>query len=328
MPIPFAEAGGPVNVYLLEEADGGVAVFDTGLDTPEATAALDAGFRAAGKDPREVRRIVVSHGHVDHYGGAQRLVEGAGGAAPVFAHPDDTSKIWEKGPRWRDLLPHYATYFQKLGVPVEDMIAAGRDIGRGLKLARRVAEVRPIAEGDVVRTRHATFRVLHMPGHTPGLVCLWDEEHRLFLAADHLLEKVSPNPLIELGPDGEEDWNPLLAYLESVRRLRALDVGLLLPGHGPPFAHHRRVIDDLLQFYERRQAKIRGALAERPLTGFEVTRALFPWAGPEHLFLAVSEAMGNLEVLEARGQVARELGDGVYRFRLLQPGDPARPRPS
>jgi glyoxylase-like metal-dependent hydrolase (beta-lactamase superfamily II) len=234
---------------------------------------------------------------------------------PVFAHPDDTSKIWAKGPRWRDLMPHYAAYFQKLGVPLDDMVAAGGSIASGLRLARRVAEVRPIAEGDVVRTRWASFQVLHMPGHTPGLVCLWDEEHRLFLAADHLLEKVSPNPLIELGPDGEERWKPLLAYLGSVGRLRTLDVGLLLPGHGPAFADHRRVIDELLLFYDRRQARIGAALAEGPLTGFEVMKALFPWAGPEHLFLAMSEAVGNLEVLEARGEVARDLDGGVYRFR-------------
>ena len=63
-----------------------------------------------------------------------------------------------------------------------------------------------------------------MPGHTPGLLCLYDREHRLFLSDDHLLEHVSPNPLIELGPDGQEDWRPLVAYLESVGRLHALDV--------------------------------------------------------------------------------------------------------
>ena len=294
-----------------------MALFDAGLGTPEAAAALEQGFRTAGKDLADLRRIVISHGHVDHYGGAQRLVEGAGGNVPVFAHPDDTSKIWEQGRRWRDLMPHYAAYFQKLGVPAEAMATAAASFGRGLRLARRIAEVRPIAEGDVIRTRWASFQVLHMPGHTPGLVCLWDEEHRLFLAADHLLEKVSPNPVIELGPNGEEGWEPLLAYLASVGRLRALDVGLVLPGHGPAFADHRRVIDDLMTFYGRRQGKVRDALADRPLTAFELTRALFPRVGPDQLFLAVSEAVANLEVMESRGEVARALDRGVYRFEAL-----------
>ena len=54
----------------------------------------------------------------------------------------------------------------------------------------------------------------------------------------------------------------------------------------------------------------------RPRTGWEVTRALFPSVRPNDLFLAVSESMANVEVLESRGEVARDLEGGAYRFRL------------
>src|SRR5574340_588925 len=75
IPIPFPQAGGPVNVYLVEEAGGGLLLFDSGLGTPEAQAALEAGFRALGRRFDEVTRIVVSHGHVDHYGAARFVQE-------------------------------------------------------------------------------------------------------------------------------------------------------------------------------------------------------------------------------------------------------------
>jgi glyoxylase-like metal-dependent hydrolase (beta-lactamase superfamily II) len=155
-----------------------------------------------------------------------------------------------------------------------------------------------------------------MPGHTPGLLCLHDEERRLFFSADHLLEKISPNPIIELGPNGEEGaFRPLLAYVESVDRLRALDVDLVLPGHGPPFSGHREVIDRLLGFYGKRQARIRELLSAGPRSAWEISRALFPAARPIDAFLTVSETIANLEVLEHRGEAARALVDGVYRFR-------------
>jgi hypothetical protein len=93
-------------------------------------------------------------------------------------------------------------------------------------------------------------------------------------------------------------------------------VDTILPGHGPPFGGHRAVIDGLLAFYEKRQERIVETLAKGPLTGHEVTQALFPWARPGDLFLVISETVANLEVLEARGQVRRGLEDGVYRFRL------------
>ncbi len=317
VPVPFPQAGGPANVYVVEEAGGGVMLFDAGLGTPEAEEALQAGFRRIGKRFSEVRRIVVSHGHVDHFGAARSVLEWHGGEVPVYAHPADIPKMEEGGLRWRDVLPHYAAYFSRLGVPAEVMRAAAGELGASLKLARRLAKVRAAPVGEVLRLAHVALEVHHMPGHTPGVICLYDRARRIFFSDDHLLEKISPNPLIELGPGGEEGaWRPLVAYLESVGRLHALEVELVLPGHAEPFGGHRHVIDALVQFYGKRQARVRTALPARPLTAFEVMREIFPGASPRELFLTISETVANLEVLEARGEVARELDGGVYRFRL------------
>lgn len=315
VPVPFPQAGGPVNVYLLEEADGGLCLFDTGLGSPEAQGALEQGFRRLGRHFGEVRRIVVSHGHVDHYGNAQSIAERAGGT-PVFAHAADIGKIAESGTRWRDRMARYGAYLVKLGVPPEVLVALAT-IGDSHLLARRVREVRALGEGERLRFRHLEAEVLHMPGHTPGLLCLWDAAHGVFLADDHLLEKVSPNPLIELGPEGEEGFfRPLVAYLASIARVRELPVELVLPGHGPPFGRHREVIDALLGFYRKRQERIREMLADAPRTAWEVTQGLFPRARPGDAFLTVSEAIANLEVMEAAGEVVREQEGATYRFRL------------
>jgi glyoxylase-like metal-dependent hydrolase (beta-lactamase superfamily II) len=315
VPIPFAAAGGPVNVYLVEEADGGVLMWDSGLGSPEGEAALVEGFRRAGRRFEEVTRILLSHGHVDHYGAARFVQERQGGTAPVRCHPADLSKIAESGWRWRDRAPKYAAHLARLGTPPEAIDAMGREGERGFRLARRIPEVLPLVEGDEIRARHLSLRAVHMPGHTPGLVCLHEPERRLLFAADHLLQKISPNPLIELGPDGEEGFfRPLLAYLASLERTRALAVDLVLPGHGPPFPDHRRVIDDLLAFDGRRMRRIRELLDERPRTAWEISLALFPSARPGDAFLTVSEAIANLEVMEARGEARRTVVDGVYRF--------------
>lgn len=315
VPIPFTAAGGPVNVYLVEEADGGLLLFDSGLGSAEATAALEEGFRRLGRRFDEVRRIVVSHGHVDHYGGARFVEERHGGAVPVYAHPADAPKIAEHGWRWRDRQPHFAAHLARLGVPADVLLAIAREGERGFGLAPRVREARPIGEGEVLETRHLALRVLHMPGHTPGLLCLHDAAHRLLFSDDHLLQKISPNPLIELGPNGEEGvFRPLLAYVESIGRTRALDLDLVLPGHGPPFGGHREIIDALLAFQEKRQERIRALLRGGATTAWELSRALFPAARPSAAFLTVSETIANLEVLEHRGEAGRTLVDGVYRF--------------
>ena len=317
VPIPFPQAGGPVNVYLLEEEDGALTLFDSGLGSTEARAALAEGFGRLGRSPADLRRIVLSHGHVDHYGNAQNLVEAAGRPVEVLAHAADVGKVAADGQRWRDKMGFYGSYLMRLGVPPEVLMALAGELGGGYDLARRVDRVRALAPGERLRFRHFEAEVLHMPGHTSGLVCLWVEAHGLFLAADHLLERVSPNPIIELGPEGEEGFfRPLVAYLASIARTRELPIRLVLPGHGPPFSGHVRVIDALLGFYGKRQERIRELLAEGPRTAYQVTTALFPRTRPGDLFLTISEAIANLEVMEGRGELLREVEPEPYRFRL------------
>jgi glyoxylase-like metal-dependent hydrolase (beta-lactamase superfamily II) len=316
VPIPFVAAGGPVNLYVIEAADGGLTLFDAGLGSEEAQAALQAGFERLGRRLAEVTRIVVSHGHVDHFGAA-RFVQEQGRGAEVLAHPGDLGKIDEAGPRFQDRSPAFDAHFARLGVPAEvrqEMLRAGE---RSYGWSRRVAGVRPLADGDQLEGRAVTFTVRHYPGHTPGLVALHEPRHGLLLAADHLLERISPNPLIELGPDGRDGFfRPLLAYLASLERTRALDLSLVLPGHGPPFAGHRAVIDGLAGFYLKRQARLAGLLADGPRSGWELCRALFPAARPADTFLTMSETVANLEALQARGEVVREEAGAGWAYRL------------
>jgi glyoxylase-like metal-dependent hydrolase (beta-lactamase superfamily II) len=315
VPVPFPQAGGPVNLYLLEEAGGGIMLFDSGLGSTEGMAAIEEGFRRLGRHFGEVTRIVVSHGHVDHFGAARWIQERHGGSLPVYAHPADHPKITEAGPRWKDLAPRYGAVLLHLGVPPEVLATIAGEGERSHGFSRRLASALPLAEGEVFRTRHLVLEVLHMPGHTPGLVCLHDPARRIILSDDHLLEKVSPNPLIELGPDGgPSGFRPLVAYVRSVLRLRSLAVDLVLPGHGPPFEDHVGVIDRLLAFYEKRQARILEVLGVEDATPYQVSVALFPRARSTDVFLTVSETIANLEVLEDRGAVVREGGE-VVRFR-------------
>ena len=314
LPIPFVAAGGPVNVYLIEAAGGGLVLFDAGLGSEPAQAALAAGFEGLGFRFEEVRRVVLSHGHVDHYGAARWVQERHGGELPVFAHPRDLMKIDERGPRLRDQQPLYGRHFMRLGVPLEVLRALAATGEGSQRLARRVPGVRPIEAGAVIEGRALRFEVIEMPGHTPGLICLWAQEPGLLIPADHLLETISPNPIIELDAAGEPVHRALSVYLQSLARTRALEVSLVMPGHGPGFSGHRDLIDSLLAFYGKRQEKLLGLLAERPRSGWELCTAIFPRASATDAFLTMSETVANLEVLEDGGAVVRVEEAGVWKF--------------
>lgn len=303
VPVPFFEAGGPANAFLIEDADGRFTLFDTGVGTREGTEALRAHAFERGLDLRRLSRIIVSHGHVDHFGNAQELSEGSG--ARVFVHRLDRAKVLGHE-RFPDLLRRHRAFFARLGVPLETLDLMQASSEKSALTVRYVDEHRlgELAEGDVFHFRHFDAKVLHLPGHTPGLVGLHVERQRLFFADDHLLVRVSPNPVIDFCQgEGAGKFRALCRYVDSARRVRALELDAVLPGHGPAFHGHQSLIDDLFGFYEKRQQKLLAAVRAAPATPFELLAAIWPRRDIPRLVLMLSEVLANLEVLEDQGRV-------------------------
>ncbi|MGZ6124634.1 MAG: MBL fold metallo-hydrolase [Myxococcales bacterium] len=311
VPVPFPEAGGPANVYVIEEEDGGVALFDAGIGTRDGRDALLGGFARLGLSLGDVRRIFVSHGHIDHYGYARAAQEASG--APVYAHARDHDKLTGRD-RSAKRFELYAAYLSRLGAPTHllDHVKVHRQ--DALRMARPLEQVEPLAAGAILRFKRFSAEVLHLPGHTPGLVCLWAAQPRVLFSDDHLLERVSPNPLLDLEGQPEPTHRALLAYLDSARRARALPAELIAPGHAEPFSGHQAVIDRLIAFYQKRQERILELLRGGPRTPAELAPLVFPHAREHQLYLTLSEVMGNLEVLEANQRVARSERAGQIRF--------------
>jgi glyoxylase-like metal-dependent hydrolase (beta-lactamase superfamily II) len=90
IPIPFRQAGGPVNAYIIEE-DHGIMLFDAGIEKEDAQTALVNGLAQIGCRFQDVNRIVLSHGHMDHFGAVAWVLEQIGRTIPVMIHSADSS---------------------------------------------------------------------------------------------------------------------------------------------------------------------------------------------------------------------------------------------
>ena len=318
LPIPFRQAGGPVNAYIIEEEDG-LLLFDPGLGTEPSKTALAEGFAQTGHRFDAVNRIVLSHGHIDHFGAAAWILQQTGREIPILIHNADADKVLQSGPDWPALLRSNSKHFTRLGVPLPLLEETAAGLIRSPELGRRLAKVTPLVAGDQFRCKHVTLEVHHTPGHTTGVCCLYERTHRILFSADHLLERVSPNPIMDLKTDGKPSrFKPLITYFESLGRVRSLAVDLVLPGHAGPFSNCLEVIDSLSAFYQRRQAKILDILGRGAQTAYEVMKELFLSADGFELILMISETLGNLEVLEEKGVIERETEGEFIRFRTAR----------
>jgi glyoxylase-like metal-dependent hydrolase (beta-lactamase superfamily II) len=202
-----------MNVYFLED-EGGVVQFDAG------TKAMTKKVRAAAERLGGVKRIVLGHGHADHRGTAPAL------GVPVHCHPDEVPDAESSA----SITP-YMDISQLPWAPARWAypLLMRRWDGGAVKIDGTVSE------GDEV----AGFRVVHFPGHAPGLIGLWRESDRLAIVSDvvYLVDSARlgrPLPAGEASvPHPAWAWDHAKAK-ESVRKLAALEPATVCAGHEAP----------------------------------------------------------------------------------------------
>jgi glyoxylase-like metal-dependent hydrolase (beta-lactamase superfamily II)/predicted ester cyclase len=196
-----------MNVYLLRDGDG-VLMFDAGIRTM-APALAAIGARMGG-----ITRIVLGHGHADHRGAAPAI------GAPVWCHPAERADAeGDGGAHYFDLsqLDVHGRMLLKRMLPMWD--------GGPVEIAGTVEE------GDEV----AGFRVVHLPGHAPGLIGLWRESDRLALVSDcfYTLDPQTGTPGAPRVPHRAFNWDTEQARA-SMRKLAALAPATAWCGHAEP----------------------------------------------------------------------------------------------
>ncbi len=205
------------------------------------------------------------------------------------------------------------------GVPT-DVVTALRAVSASFRAWGCTVEVnRPLAEGEALELRDRTLRVLRRPGHSPSDTVFWDEQRSLLIAGDHLLAHISSNPLLARPLDVEGDYDgprpqALITYLASLRETRAMELDLVLSGHGAPITDHVALIDERLRLHERRAEKIHGLIADRPRTAYELAHALWGNVAVTQAYLTISEVLGHIDLLLEDGRAVEHEDDGIARF--------------
>ena len=315
LPTPFS--CGPITVYLADAPGEPLTLVDTGPRTAETRAVLKAGLAALGYAPADLERVIVTHAHVDHFGLAAELVAASG--AQVLTHPWNVPALGDYDSDREGRIAFYANLLRQAAVPGENRQAVAW-VTQGMQhFAGPVAVGGTLDEGDRLRLAGRDWQVLHTPGHSGGLICLYEPASRILLSSDHLLAGISSNPVVEPPPPGQTERPRSLAlYKASLLRVAAMAIDLALPSHGPAIRDVAGLVSQRIEFHEQRLARVLEALRDGAHTTWEVTLVLFPNRPPLDTFLAVSEVIGHLDLLEIEGEIVGEQVDGVIRWKPAQ----------
>jgi glyoxylase-like metal-dependent hydrolase (beta-lactamase superfamily II) len=316
LPVPTPFRVGPVNCYLID--DDPLTLVDVGPNSGRSLATLEDLLREHGRRVEDLERIVITHQHTDHLGLVGVLADRSGAEvatlkelAPVVeafgAHADRDDELAQA-----IMLRH--------GI-ARDMVTALAAMSRAFRGWGGHAPVTQLLhDGGELGFASRTFEVHHRPGHSPSDTVFFDPAGGDLLGGDHLLGRISSNPLISLplgGRSGEPgDGRPraLLMYMESLRATREMDVGRVYPGHGEEFGGHAALIDERFEMHERRAAKILSLIAEQPRSAHDIAQLIWGNVAVTQAYLTLSEVLGHVDLLLQRGAVAEQEVGGVVRF--------------
>ncbi len=297
VPTPFAV--GPVNCYVA--LSDPVTLIDTGPRHPDSRAALHAGLSELGLTVRDVRRIIITHAHADHYGLTAELVRGCG--AEVWTHHHNRVMLENYESIRVQRNDFYMQIMTESGVPADERqrVADSRRVGE--RFAESVPVTRTLDEGDRVELADRVWRVYHMPGHAGGLITFFDSESRVLLSNDHLLREISSNPIVEPDPDGGPRPHRLVQYIQHLQHAVDLKPSIAWTSHGGPVHDVEKLVRQRLHFHERRAEKILLMIGDEERSAFQIAEPLFGRLKGIDSFLALSETIGHLDWLEEQGRV-------------------------
>ncbi|MEV4162325.1 MBL fold metallo-hydrolase [Nonomuraea dietziae] len=311
IPVPI-----PINplryvlVYALELPDG-VAIVDAGWNTDEAYDALVAGLAVAGYSITDVRAVLVTHIHPDHYGLAGRVREVSG--AWIALHPADARLLRD---RYDDdyvetLVEQEKALLVRSGVPqtVLDTLA-----GASMMIRHMVTMARPdrlVEDGDRLDLGGWDLRAVWTPGHSPGHLCFLSESRRVLFSGDHVLARITP--MVAVHPQSTP--NPLADYLEALVAVRKFEVDEVLPAHEYRFKELAERVDYVIGHHEDRLEEIVEVIgAHDGIACWDIATRLTwsrPWESIQPFMrrAANNETLAHLAWLEAKGRVRRTPGE-------------------
>jgi glyoxylase-like metal-dependent hydrolase (beta-lactamase superfamily II) len=317
IPTPFQV--GRVNAYLIE--DSPLTLIDSGPNSAKALDELEQALAARGHAVEDIELLVITHQHMDHFGLASILARRSGAEVAALAALGPFLASYGQE---TDLEDRFAQQLMlRHGIPPE-IVTALRAVSAGFRAWGSTVEVtRPLEDGGELELRDRTLRVLHRPGHSPSDTVFLDESRAMLIAADHLIAHISSNPLLArpLGAGADYDGprpQALITYLASLEQTRAMELSLVLPGHGRPITDHVSLIDERFRLHRRRAEKIHGLIASQPRTAHEIAQELWGNVAVTQAYLTLSEVLGHVDLLLEDGRVVEVEQDGVVRFRAAQ----------
>ncbi|NLJ59071.1 MAG: MBL fold metallo-hydrolase [Tissierellia bacterium] len=304
-----------LNCFIIKSEDQNL-IIDTGFNTEEIENAMMDTIRKLNLDI-EKTSLFLTHLHADHTGLASFLDKK--GMKIYMSEVDGEilkDSIAEDGSFWSKV--NEIGMMQGLA---EDKVTLESNPGFKYQ-APEVFNYTPVKAGEFLKVGRYNFEVIDLEGHTPGIVGLYEKDHKIFFCGDHILGKITPNITFW----GFEYGDILGKYLDSLDKVYKMEIDHLFSSHRFLVDDHRVRIDEIKKHHDKRLEESINVLKKHGKSSVRTVTKNLSWdirskswddfPNPQKWF-AAGEAHAHLERLRALNKVDYEIKDGIIYYFLL-----------
>lgn len=315
--IPFPEPPDLITANVYAVGKGPITLIDTGPKIPGSFEFLRKKLRLTGFDLSDIERIIITHGHVDHFGLAVSIREAAGHPVECFIHTEDKWQVSSESFQEEMWSEEAENFMAMADMPQKEIEKIREHFSSFKDLCDPLDEVSTMEDGDEFVGDGYHLKVIHSPGHSPGACCLYESRQKILFSGDHIIKHITPNPLMEMKRNRLRDphYQSLKAYMNSLDKLAGLDVRFVFPGHGEYIEDLPGIISSYKVHHRERMDLVWNALKKKSRPLYHLIDDVFPSVPENDVFLAVSEIFVHLEILvnEGRAELADPGPPPLYR---------------
>ncbi|SHV63345.1 beta-lactamase domain-containing protein [Mycobacteroides abscessus subsp. abscessus] len=298
LPLPLPDLT-VVNAYALG-TDAGVTLIDPGWATADSEATLIAGLHSMGYGITDVRQILVTHAHWDHYTQAVKWRDALGIELMLGAEERHSISAFDA---LAGVHPNQVPVLRRAGAPALAAAVAALQWEPYEQDMPFTAPDRWLQDGEVIDAGGVSMTVRSTPGHTRGHMVF--ETCGMAFTGDHLLPRITPSIAFERAPE----TLPLRSFLRSLQLFLDLPDARMLPAHGDTEHRTRHRAQELLDHHDQRLTIIADLISAGATTAFEVATRM-RWTRRSrtlteldtvHQMTAVLEVQAHLDLLVSQG---------------------------
>lgn len=298
-----------VNSWLFLEPEP--TLIDCGEKTSLTWRALQKGLVQHGLKMEDIKRVIITHGHLDHMGLAAEIVAHSNAVVEVPEYLYDWAIDVEKMLNYREKV-FWGTHEALVGAPPPpDRPRFGyKELGHMWdNIPAERLKTFPM-EGTLSMGGQ-DWEIIYTPGHCVNQVCFYQPEKECLLSADMLLSMI-PIPILDPSiADPMVRTRSLLELVQSYQKLQPYRIQQVLPGHFEPFEHGNELIDNQLGRILHRTEKCLNFIK----AGHHTYEELLHLSYPNRIHNGtVLMTVGFLDILLDQGEIGQEMKDGKLWF--------------